>query len=373
MINADAAIVYIGNINDSVANLLKVSHLFSPFPAEFNNDSAFFDRMHYYLPGWEVPKLRSSLLTVKYGLITDCLAEFCKEMRKFDFTHLFEPFFSLNGEFNKRDEIAVRKTFSGLAKLLYPDKNIDKKGARLLLAYAVEGRRRVKEQLKIMAGVEFIDVNLGFIDSESGAETIIAVPEQNGGPLVPEVALKPGHIFAVGLGASNGETAVYKLENKIVPGEGKMETQGVRHDRAVKESIDAAWRYFTENGQKIAAGEDLYDYDYLLYYQDSQSKGLSDQISLAEFIALCSALSRRPVKESLVVAGDLKLSGTLNELKNIEDIFRVCKNAGARRILLPAEYTAETHALPRELLSRVEPVFYDNPVDAARKALKEQV
>ena len=198
MINADASIVYIGNINDSVESLLKVTHLFNPFPPEFNSDSAFFDRMHYYLPGWETPKMRSELLTGKYGLITDCLAEFCKEMRKYDFSHEFDKYFRLNKDFNKRDEIAVRKTYSGLAKLLFPDEVISKEYAEMLLEYAIEGRRRVKEQLKIMAGVEFIDVNLGYVDIEEGTEVIISVPEQTSNTLIPEGKLPYGHLFAVG-------------------------------------------------------------------------------------------------------------------------------------------------------------------------------
>ena len=159
--------VFEGNINDTVQNVLKTTHLFDPFPPEFNNDSAFFDRIHYYLPGWEIPKMRSSLLTGHYGLITDCLSEFCKEMRRKDFTHHIDRYFRFNSDFNKRDEIAVRKTFSGLAKLLFPDEAMDKDDVRWLLDYAIEGRRRVKEQLKIMAGVEFIDVNLGYMDADN--------------------------------------------------------------------------------------------------------------------------------------------------------------------------------------------------------------
>lgn len=163
-INADASMVFVGNINDTVQNLLKVTHLFSPFPPEFNNDSAFFDRIHYYLPGWEIPKMRSSLLTEKYGLITDCLAEFTRGMRRLDYTHVLDDYFQLNNQFNKRDEIAVRKTMSGLIKLLFPDKNITREETEWLLKYAIEGRRRVKEQLKIMDGIEFADVNLGYCD-----------------------------------------------------------------------------------------------------------------------------------------------------------------------------------------------------------------
>lgn len=368
MINADASIVYIGNINDSVESLLKVTHLFNPFPPEFNSDSAFFDRIHYYLPGWETPKMRSELLTGKYGFITDCLAEFCKEMRKYDYSHDFDTYFRLNKDFNKRDEIAVRKTFSGLSKLLFPDENIPKDYAEMLLEYAIEGRRRVKEQLKIMAGVEFIDVNLGFVDSEEGTETIVSVPEQTSNTLIPEIKLPFGHIFAVGKSQA-GEMCVYRLENKTVKGSGKMETQGVGNNRPVKESVSASWAYFQDNARKIIPGSKVLDKDYLLYYADTQGKGLSTEISLGEFIGLCSALAEHSVIESLAVAGEIKLSGTLGELTNIEDILRVCKNAGAKKVLLPMDAIKDIQNVSRELLNYVQPIFYNDPIDAAKKAL----
>ena len=368
MINADASIVYIGNINDSVESLLKVTHLFNPFPPEFNNDSAFFDRIHYYLPGWETPKMRSDLLTGKYGLITDCLAEFCKEMRKYDFSHEFDEYFRLNKDFNKRDEIAVRKTFSGLAKLLFPDENISKEYAEMILEYSIEGRRRVKEQLKIMAGVEFIDVNLGYVDLEEGTEAIVAVPEQTSNTLIPDSKLPFGHLFAVGKSQS-GEMCVYRLENKTVKGTGRMETQGVGNNRPVKESVSASWAYFQDNAKRIIPACKILDKDYLLYYADTQGKGLSTEISLGEFIGLCSALAERSVIESLAIAGELKLSGTLGELTNLEDILRVCKNAGAKKVLLPMDSIKDIQSVSRELLNYVQPIFYNDPIDAAKKAL----
>lgn len=368
MINADASIVYIGNINDSVESLLKVTHLFNPFPPEFNCDSAFFDRIHYYLPGWETPKMRSELLTGKYGLITDCLAEFCKEMRKYDFSHNFDRYFRLNKDFNKRDEIAVRKTYSGLAKLLFPDEEIPKEYAEMLLEYAIEGRRRVKEQLKIMAGVEFIDVNLGFVDIEEGIESIISVPEQTSNTLIPEIKMPFGHVFAVGK-SQTGEMCVYRLENKTVKGSGKMETQGVGNNRPVKESVSASWAYFQDNARKIVPGCKILDKDYLLYYADTQGKGLSTEMSLGEFVGLCSALAERSVIESLAIVGELKLSGTLGELTNIEDILRVCKNAGAKKVLLPMDSIMDIQSVSRELLNYVQPIFYNDPIDAAKKAL----
>ena len=368
MINAEASMVCIGNINDSVENLLKVTHLFTPFPVEFNNDSAFFDRMQYYMPGWEIPKMRSEILTKNYGLITDCIAEFCKEMRKFDFTHEFDKYFSLNKDFNTRDEIAVRKTFSGLCKILFPDGEISKEHAQMLLEYAIEGRRRVKEQLRIMAGVEFIDVNLGYCDNENGIEKIVYVPEQSENTLIPENALPCGHIFAVGKSFNSGETCMYRLENKTINGSGKLRTQGVPYG-AIAQCVESAWAYFKDNAKKVISGVNLTNMDYLFYYADTQNKGRSDEISVAEFIALCSVVMQRPVLESLAVAGELKLSGTIEELTNLDDILRVSKNAGAKRILIPMDSIKDIQNIPRELLCDIQPLFYSNPIDAAKKAL----
>ena len=328
MINADASMVFVGNINDSVQNLLKVAHLFEPFPPEFNNDSAFFDRIHYYLPGWEIPKMRSELLTEKYGLITDCLAELTRELRKKDCTHLLDAYFRLNNKFNKRDEIAVRKTMSGLIKLIFPDENVTEDEMRRLLEYAIEGRRRVKEQLKLMAGVEFADVALGYVD-EYGSETVVSVPEQASNTLIPAEKLPAGHVFALGANQIDGEVAVYRLENKVIRGNGKMETQGIGGNRAVNECVDAAWYYFMDKARSILPGTTLSDHDYLLYYADPQSKGLSTEVSVAELVGLCSAVANRPVMEATAVIGEIKLSGTMGEIKNLENIVRVAKNAGA--------------------------------------------
>lgn len=368
MINADASMVFVGNINDSVQNLLKVTHLFSPFPPEFNNDSAFFDRMHYYLPGWEIPKMRSELLTEKYGLITDCLAEFTREMRRKDCTHILNQHFSLNSKFNKRDEIAVRKTMSGLIKLLFPDENVSRDEIEWLLQYAIEGRRRVKEQLKIIAGVEFADVDLGYVDA-SGSEYVIGVPEQSSETLIPQLKLPTGHVFAIGACQADGEVAVYRLENKAVRGTGKLEMQGIGNNRALRESMNAAWQYFLDNAKRVIPGARLSDHDYLLYYNDVQSKSPSTETSVAEWIGLCSALLDKQITEATAVVGDIKLSGSMAEVHNVEDIIRVAKNAGARRVLLPMQSMPDLMKVSSELLAAVQPVFYVDAVDAVKKAL----
>lgn len=370
-VNADASVVLEGNINDTVQNVLKTTHLFDPFPPEFHNDSAFFDRIHYYLPGWEIPKMRSNLLTTHYGLITDCLSEFCREMRKRDYSTLCTKFFRLNSDFNQRDEIAVRKTFSGMAKLIFPDERMTKEDARWLLEYAIEGRRRVKEQLKIMAGVEFIDVALGYVDAENTQDVrVVSVPEQSEDTLIPSGPLLPGHVFGIGWSVG-GECAVYKLENRAVDGEFKFEIEGIGSSRMVRDTLDAAFKCFEVNINRVAVGTRAGQKDYLLFFNDLQDKGLSGEVSLAEYIGLCSAAVNRSVLPALAIPGVVRLSGTMDPITGLEDVWRIAKNAGAQKLLLPMSCIKDLQTIPDELVTAVSPEFYaeGDPVSAAKKAL----
>lgn len=369
--NAEASMVFEGNINDSVTNVLKTTHLFDPFPPEFNNDSAFFDRIHCYLPGWEVPKMRSDLICERYSLITDCLGEFLHAMRRRDFTHHIDRYFRLNSDFNRRDEIGVRKTFSGLAKLIFPDGKMNREDVRMLLEYAIEGRRRVKEQLKTMAGIEFIDVKLGYADVENPTEVhIVGVLEQTDDALIPDTTPQAGHVFGVGRSISD-EMAVYKLENKAVSGNAAFRMEGVGSAREVRDALNAAFEQFKNCAPRLAAGMHVTSRDYLLFCNDLQAKGPSAEVSLAEFIGLCSAASGRPVMAGLVIPGILRLSGSLEPVGNLEDVLRVAKNAGAKRILLPMSSIADLQNVAPELIGAVSPEFYEtgDAVAAARRAL----
>ncbi len=369
--NAEASMVFEGNINDSVANMLKTTHLFDPFPPEFNNDSAFFDRIHCYLPGWEIPKMRSDLICERYSLITDCLGEFLHAMRRRDFTHHIDRHFRLNSDFNRRDEIGVRKTFSGLAKLIFPDGKMDREDVRMLLEYAIEGRRRVKEQLKTMAGIEFIDVKLGYADVENPMETyVVGVLEQSDDSLIPDTAPQAGHVFGVGRSIAD-EMAVYRLENKAVSGNAAFRMEGMGSNREVRDALNAAFEQFKNCAPRLAAGMHVTSRDYLLFCNDLQAKGPSAEVSLAEFIGLCSAASSRPVMAGLVIPGILRLSGSLEPVGNLEDVLRVAKNAGAKRILLPMSSIADLQGVAPELIGAVSPEFYEtgDAVAAARRAL----
>ena len=198
-INAYASMVFVGNINQPVDTLVKTSHLFAPFP-ETMIDSAFFDRFHAYIPGWEIPKMRPEFFTNQYGLIVDYLAEWLREMRKRNFGDAINKYFKLGRDLNQRDTIAVKHTVSGLLKLLYPNEEYDKDAVRRCLEYALEARRRVKEQLKKIGGMEFFDVHFSYIDLETMEEKFISVPEQGGGSLIPDGPLSPGVMHTVATG-----------------------------------------------------------------------------------------------------------------------------------------------------------------------------
>ncbi len=371
-ISTDASIAFEGNTFRSVADMMRTTNLFEPFPDAFNNDSAFFDRIHAYLPGWETPKLRSGLFTKRYGLISDCFSEFCHEMRKYDFTNTFSEYFALNKDFNTRDTIAVGRTFSGLAKLIYPDEKINKEETRELLEYAIECRRRVKEQLRKMTPGEFSDVNLGYIDLDTNEEFIVNLPEISNGTLVFQGFEKPGYVYGVGRSVSD-ILGVYRLENKLIDGTGALNFKNVegiaKAPKSVRDSLNAAFNYFCENAVEVVSGSPD-EYDYSLYFNDLQSRGVSDEVSVAEVVGLFSGLTNRAVLPGLVICGRVVMSGSMMPITTeLDEIFVTAANAGAKKILLPEESRARYEQLRSDLKEEIVPLFYSTPLDAVKKAL----
>lgn len=368
---ASASMVFVGNINQSVDVLLKTSHLFEPFPEAMAYDSAFFDRMHYYLPGWEVPKMRPEFITDSFGFITDYLAEYLRDMRKTTFGDVIDKFFKLGNNLNQRDVIAVRKTVSGLVKLLYPHGEYTKEDIEEILRYALVGRRRVKEQLKKIGGMEFYDVHFSYIDNETMEEEFISVPEQGSGSLIPEGASKAGHVYTIGLGDS-GMIGVYKLEVEVVGGTGKFEKTGLGYDREAKESIETAFRYFKANSRNISASISTTNKDYLMHIQDVNGVGMTSSLSLAAIIAMCSGALNKPVQSQLAVLGSVSIGGTINKVEDLANTLQVCFDAGAKKILLPMVNAADIPLVPPELFAKFQIMFYSGAEDAVFKALGVQ-
>ena len=367
--NANASMVFVGNINQSVEVILKTSNLFEPFPEAMNRDTAFFDRMHYYLPGWEIPKMRPELITNNYGFIVDYLAEFFREMRKRTHSDAIDKYFRLGKELNQRDVIAVKKTVSGFVKLLYPHGEFTKDEIEEVIRYAIEGRRRVKEQLKRIGGMEFFDIHLSYIDNETDEEKVVPVPEISGDKLISDVALKAGHAYYVGRGTS-GQIGLFRLEAESPGGSGKMTVTGIGTDRLTKESINTAFNYFKANRKSISGNINVDSNDFLIHIDDLQGVGASSEIALATFVSLVSTSLKKQVKEGLVILGNLTIGGTISKVDDLADTLEVCLDAGAKTILLPMSSAADISTVPAETFSKFNISFYNDPEDAVRKALE---
>lgn len=366
-ISANAAMVFVGNIDMNISQILKTSHLFSPFP-EAMIDTAFFDRMHCYIPGWEIPKMRPEFFTNQYGLIVDYLAEYLREMRKTTFADCIDKFFRLGNNLNQRDTIAVRKTVSGLLKLLYPQGEADKEAVERCLKYALEVRRRVKEQLKKIGGMEFYDVHFSYIDIETREEKFVSVPEQGGSSLIPEGPLNPGTLHTVGTG-SNGLLGLYRLELQVVGGNGKLSISGVQSSSQAKEPIKVAFDYFKANVSRVSSSSKPGDRDYHLHLVELHNTGPNQTMTLPGFIALCSGLLGKAVQGSLVVLGDMSLGGSIIPADNLAAKLQVAFDAGAKRILIPMSSVGDIATVPGELFAKFQTSFYADPVDAVFKAL----
>lgn len=366
-IQANASMVFVGNINQSVDSLLKTSHLFEPFP-EAMIDSAFFDRMHCYIPGWEIPKMRPEYFTDNYGFISDYIAEFFREMRKVPQTDAFDKYFKLGRCLNQRDTIAVRKMVSGLVKIIYPDGNYTEEDIEEILKYAIEGRRRVKEQLKKIGGMEFYDVQLSYIKLDDMSEVFVPVLEQGGGQLIPEGVGKPGHVYTIANG-SNDMKGLFKLETTIAEGNGKFEVLGMSSSKESKESIKTAQNYFRANAKSISQSIMIDSKDYLMHIQDCQGVGLDSNISLAALVGYCSCALNRPVLPQMVVLGSMSIGGTLNKVEELAAVLQVAFDAGAKKILIPMSSAADIATVPADLFAKFQLSFYSSPEDAVIKSL----
>lgn len=365
---ASASMVFVGNINQSVDVLLKTSHLFEPFPEVMANDTAFLDRMHCYVPGWEIPKYRPDFFTDEYAFITDYLSEFMKEMRKEQFGDSCDKFFKFGSNLNQRDVIGVRKMISGFTKLLYPDGEYSKEDMAEIVTISLELRRRVKEQLKKIGGMEFYDVNFSYIDNETFEENYVGVAEQGGGKLIPEGMTNPGHVYTVSRGKSN-MLGVFRLETQVLPGNGKFERTGLGSDKDAKEATNTAFNYLKANGKGISSSVSTASKDYTISYQDLNGIGMTKKLTLPTIIAICSAALQKPTQSSLAVLGEVSISGTIQKVDELANTLQVCLDSGAKKVLLPITSAADLGTVPSELMSAFSLIFYSTPQEAVFKAL----
>lgn len=365
---ASASMVFVGNINQSVDVLLKTSSLFDPFPPEMGTDTAFLDRMHCYIPGWEIPKFRPHHFTNDYGFITDYLAEFIRELRKEQYGDALDKHFRLGKNLNQRDTVAVRKMVGGFIKLLYPDGEFTKEQLEEILKISLEMRRRVKEQLKKLGGMEFYDVNFSYIDNETFEELYVSVPEQGGGKLIPEGMCNPGQVYTVSQGKS-GMLGVFRLESQMLPGNGKFERSGLGSDTKCKEATTTAFNFLKANSNRISGSISTTTKDYIINYQDLQGIGMTNKLALPTLIALASIALGKPTSSSLAVLGEISIAGSMIKVDELANSLQVCLDSGAKKVLLPITSAADLATVPSELIGCFNIIFYQSAEDAVFKAL----
>lgn len=364
---ADAAIVFNGNIDGDIATLVKTSHLLQPLSDQML-DLALVDRIHFYLPGWEIDKMRPEYLTAHYGLVVDYATEVWRGLRKTSYAGVIDRYFNLGSHLNQRDVRAVRKTVSGLVKLLHPDGAFEKKEIQEYLELATEGRRRVKEQLRRMGGLEFWAVNFSYIDLESRQETFVAVPEQGSGGLITPGVLDAGVTFSVGSDQKDGRLVIFRAEVQVVKGNGKLHVTGAP-SRAARDAVQTAHTYLKTNASRLGLGKDPGEYD--LHAQLVNLMGAKEgrEVGMAFFVAMVGALLNKPVMESLVVLGEMSLRGGLQPVGSLTERLQLAMDNRARRVLLPLENKRDFLDVPGDVLDKLQIIFYSDPSNAAFRAM----
>jgi ATP-dependent Lon protease len=366
VISAEGSIVFVGNLDGDVQTIQRTSHLFYPMPKEM--DTAFFDRIHFYLPGWELGKTRDELYTSHFGFVSDYLAEVLRGLRKTSYVDLPERYFEFGSHVGGRDAKAVRKTVSGLIKLLHPDGNVTKDELAEYIEFGLEMRRRVKEQLKKMGGLEYWDVNFSYGDSETGTQTFVGLPESGSGLLITGDPLPAGSVYTIGSDPTDHKLALFLIQTQVNPGSGRIISIG-NLSSAMKEALRAADAYLKAHIRDLGIDRDPKQYDFTIQAVNLNQAKEGAETAIAFFISMVSALLERPTDPATVVAGEMSVKGMLHKVANLPERLELAGDAGAKRVLIPSENKRDLADVPDELLNRLQPVFYTDPIHASIRAM----
>ncbi len=362
-----ASISMFGNTNQSVDVMVRSSHLFMPMPEVIREDMAFLDRLHFYIPGWEIPKMRVEYFTDHYGFVVDYLAEALRELRKHNFTEVIDRYFSLGSHLNARDVKAVRKTVSGLVKLIYPHGEMSRDELAEIVELAVEGRRRVKEQLKKIGSFEYHQTSFSYIDNETREERFVGVPEQGGRDMISTDPLAPGSVYTASVD-DQGKVGLYRLEVGCSPGSGKLKIAG-GISGAMRESLQRAFAYLAAQKVKIGISQQVDTTDFHVEGIDLLSNHVPCEAGIALIVAMYSAIKKQSVLAGLVVLGDLSIQGNIKPLRSLVEPLQTGMDNGARRVLVPLENKRNFLEVSGDIVERVDPIFFSDPMTAAIKAL----
>jgi len=366
-VSGSASIALFGNTNQPVDVMVRSSHLFVPLPDTIREDMAFLDRIHFYLPGWEVPKMRMEYFTDHYGFVVDYLAEALRELRHHNFTEMIDRHFSLGSHLNARDVKAVRKTVSGLIKLLYPSGEMSKEELSELVELALEGRRRVKEQLKKMGSFEYYQTSFSYIDSDTRGERYVGVPEEGGRDLISLDPLAPGSVYTASVD-DQGKVGLYRLEVGCSPGTGKLKVAG-GIEGTMKESIQRAFAYIQGHKVNMGIAQLIDTTDFHVEAIDLLINHIPCDAGIGLVVAIYSAIKKHSSLAALLILGDLSIQGNIKAVRSLAEPLQIGMDNGARRALIPIENKRHFLDVSADIMERVDPIFYSDPMTAAVKAL----
>ena len=366
-IPADASIVFNGNIDSDIAGILKTSHLFRPLSPHLQ-DMAFIDRLHFYLPGWSLEKMRPEYLTNHYGFVVDYITEAWRELRKTNYSDAIDRYFNLGNHLNQRDVRAVRKTVSGLIKLLHPNGQFSKEELQEYLELAMEGRRRVKEQLKKMGGLEYWAVNFSYVDQYSHQETFVAVPESGGGGLITPGRPNPGVVFTIGTDRDLARNAIFRIETQAMKGRGSTRVTGAP-SRAMRDAIQTAFTFLKGHSKQLGLPYDPNEYEFHVQIVNLMQSKEGSETGVAFFIGMLSALLDKPVLEQLIVLGEMSIHGSLLKVPALAERLQLAMDNGAKLVLIPSENKRDFSDIPSDVLDKLQIIFFSDPANAAFRAM----
>jgi ATP-dependent Lon protease len=362
-----ASIAMFGNTQQPIDVMVQTGHLFAPMPDVIRDDMAFIDRLHFYLPGWEVPKMRNEHFTDHYGFVIDYLAEALRELRKHNFTEIIDHYFALGSHLNARDRKAVRRTVSGLVKILHPHGRVSREDLAELLELALEGRRRVKEQLKKMGSFEYYQTSFSYLVNDTGEEKFVGVAEQGGRDLISADPLPPGTLYTASV-SGDGTVGLYRVEITLSSGTGKLKFAG-GVSGSMKESVNRAFSFLSASKSAFGVPRELDTSDFHVEVIDLLGNKVEAEIGVAFFVAAYSALRKAPPQPALLVLGDMSIQGNIKPVRSLTEPLQVAMDNGGKRALIPIENKRQFLDVNPDVLEHVDPVFFGDMRQAAFKAL----
>lgn len=371
-IRADGSIVLVGNFEVDVEHQQRAGHLFGPLPPEMRDDTAFMDRIHAFLPGWDVPKINKELVTNHFGLVSDFLSECWSQLRNQSRVSQLQNRVYFGGALSGRDTNAVNKTVSGLLKLIYPsgDDVVPDEDLEWAVRIAMESRRRVKEQQKRVGAAEFRNTHFSYVMGADGVEKFVSTPELQSDNSIGGDPLEPGQVWCISPGGGEDNSGLYRIEVNEGPGTG-VKVLNKPIPPAFRESIGYAEQNFYARSVQLVGDKDPRQHEFTVQLRAFDASKSGAKLGIASLVALCTSLLKRSVRGGLIIVGEINLGGSIEPVHNAVTIAEIAVEKGATALLMPVACRRQLVDLSDDMATKIDIQFYSDAKDALLKAMAE--